>query len=459
MKKIWLLTTLLVGGLLLTGCNNQQYEEEFSEYWLLQWPNGTITLEDFKKEWNIINESEVDNWTGWKICSETPETACVPVILKENEILVTPHEYNEFIAEETDLTLLEPYYTDLKTFRKVTWLKEASPEYVQWELPGTYIFDAYTKFYKTKEEREAMVKEKLENQIIEEPEFTWYYFIAETPASNPVSTSFSISDPWNTPLRTWMVLNMPITGFNNWDIVKVYYWRDYEELEKFTDFHTPRRASKPYKTEIIWSLKDELFIPRDNSQYKLQTENIEEPIIKTRKWVCRLYDESFNETIYEYTYPDLWIRITTPECWDTVHEYDKSNGVLFRSWSTILSTNKWSADWFYEYLTPYTKDPNQSLEEIIKERHLNPWCELNPWTPIAFKDVEWIWYFVISPNGYSSAEPTRCYSDDEDDNIERWVLNIWYFEPANDKSRYYKLRLLDGCAPWPCTIFGKVETL
>ena len=79
-----------------------------------------------------------------------------------------------------------------------------------------------------------------------------------------------------------------------------------------------------------WSLKDELFIPRDNSQYKLQTENIEEPIIKTRKWVCRLYDESFNETIYEYTYPDLWIRITTPECWDTVHEYDKSNGVLFK---------------------------------------------------------------------------------------------------------------------------------
>ena len=66
MKKIWLLTTLLIGSLLLMGCN--QYEEEFSKYWLLQWPNGTITLEDFEKEWNIIKESEVDNWTGWKIC-------------------------------------------------------------------------------------------------------------------------------------------------------------------------------------------------------------------------------------------------------------------------------------------------------------------------------------------------------------------------------------------------------
>lgn len=151
----------------------------FKQHWLeLIWSSGYQFLkeqikdsgfiEDFEKEWNIIKESEVDNWTGWKICSETPETACVPVILKENEILVTPHEYNEFIAEETDLTLLEPYYTDLKTFRKVTWLKEASPEYVQWELPGTYIFDAYTKFYKIKEERETKIKEKIENQTIEE---------------------------------------------------------------------------------------------------------------------------------------------------------------------------------------------------------------------------------------------------------------------------------------------------
>ena len=301
-----------------------------------------------------------------------------------------------------------------------------------------------------------MVNEK---EWADEIEFTWYYFIAATPTSNPVSTSFSITDPWNTPLKSWMVLNMPITWFKNWDIVKVYYWWDYEELEKFTDFHTPRRASAPYKTEIIWSLKDELFIPRDNSQYKLQTENIEEPIIEIKKWKCRLYEETFDETIYEYTYPDLWIRITTPECRDTVHEYDKSDGVFFRSWSTILSTNKWSIDWFYEYVTTYTKNPNQSLEEIIKERHLNPWCELNPWTPIAFNNIEWVWYFVTSPDGRSSEEPTRCYSDDEDDNIERWVLNIWYFEPANDKSRYYKLRLLDGCAPWPCTVFGKIETL
>ena len=62
MKKIWFLTTLLIGSLLLTGCNDQQYEEEFSEYWLLQWPNGTITAEDFIKAWTRIDNKDLDNW-------------------------------------------------------------------------------------------------------------------------------------------------------------------------------------------------------------------------------------------------------------------------------------------------------------------------------------------------------------------------------------------------------------
>ena len=168
MKKIWLLTTLLVGGLLLTGCNNQQYEEEFSEYWLLQWPNGTITLEDFIKAWTRIDNKDLDNWVTLvnerKVCN-TPETACVPVILNDDNILITPHEHNTTIEEFKDEKV---YLTDLETFRKVTWLKEASPEYTQ-NLDGQYFFDAYTKFYQTIEEKEAMVKEKLENQIIEEP--------------------------------------------------------------------------------------------------------------------------------------------------------------------------------------------------------------------------------------------------------------------------------------------------
>ena len=162
MKKIWLLTTLLIGSLLLTGCNNHQYNEEFSEYWLLQWPNGTITLEDFKKAWTVVDP---ENFEEWEMCN-TPELACVPIILKDDNTLITPHEFNTANIEEWRDDNI--YFTDLKTFHKVTWLKEASPEYVQ-QYSNLYSFDPYVKFYKTREEREAMLKEKIENQTIVEP--------------------------------------------------------------------------------------------------------------------------------------------------------------------------------------------------------------------------------------------------------------------------------------------------
>ena len=165
MKKIWLLTTLLVGGLLLTWCNNS----EFSEYWLLQWPNGTITAEDFIKSWTRIDNKDLDNWLTLvnerKVCN-TPETACVPVILNDDNILITPHEHNTTIEEFKDENV---YLTDLETFRKVTWLKEASPEYAQ-NLDGQYFFDAYTKFYQTREERGIKNEPKIVDEIVEKKE-------------------------------------------------------------------------------------------------------------------------------------------------------------------------------------------------------------------------------------------------------------------------------------------------
>ena len=149
MNKFWLLSTLLIGGLLLAGCNYDK--EEFSEYWLLAWPNWTITIEDFEKEWIVVNS---ENFEEWEMCN-TPELACVPIILKGDNTLITPHEYNITPIEEWREDNI--YFTDLKTFRKVTWLKEASPDYVQ-QYSNLYSFDPYTEFYKTREEKEKLIK-------------------------------------------------------------------------------------------------------------------------------------------------------------------------------------------------------------------------------------------------------------------------------------------------------------
>jgi hypothetical protein len=48
----------------------------------------------------------------------------------------------------------------------------------------------------------------------------------------------------------------------------------------------------------------------------------------------------------------------------------------------------------------------------------------------------------------------KCFPDDEDEYSIVNEAQIQFFEPANDKTRYYKVRFQN----YP-TIFGKIETL
>ena len=124
--------------------------EEYSEYWLLQWPNWVITLDDFENEWKIFNDDEFnEELQNWNICNDR-KNACVPLVFKKDNTLVTPYEYNKFIETETGLQLSDTeYWTDLKTFSKISWLKEANSDYVNWKL-WIFMFDPYTKFYTKK---------------------------------------------------------------------------------------------------------------------------------------------------------------------------------------------------------------------------------------------------------------------------------------------------------------------
>ena len=137
-------------------------KEEFSEYWLLQWPNGTIKLEDFEKVWNIYS------WDVWNevfykwIVWDTPENAAVMLVFKPDEILYTPYEKNTVLPESHENDIW--FWTNLETFRKVTWLKEASSEYVGY-FDWIYIFNPYVRVYKTRDEEKALI-EKDKSEII-----------------------------------------------------------------------------------------------------------------------------------------------------------------------------------------------------------------------------------------------------------------------------------------------------
>jgi hypothetical protein len=162
MKKFWLLTTLLIGGLLLTGCNNQHYEEEYSEYWLIHWPNWDITLDDCKKVWTLLltdTQEEIKAWyklnEEWKMCN-TPETACVLLYFDDNNKLLTPHEFNAIPHREYHFRW---YEVELDVFKKITWLDRINSDYVDdntdiakdywYDSPWMYWFNAYwTKYTK-----------------------------------------------------------------------------------------------------------------------------------------------------------------------------------------------------------------------------------------------------------------------------------------------------------------------
>ena len=290
-------------------------------------------------------------------------------------------------------------------------------------------------------------------EIIQEDEYTWYYFIAGTPRSIPSMTEFMVIDPWNTLLHSGSIVSMPITWFENWDIVKIYYWWDNTELQKaYSRHYWPTRIAAPYLTTKIWSLKDELFIPRDNSQYELNPEDQNEPIITSYSDVCVMYDYTSDTTIYTYTFEDLWIKISTPKCWDEM---------IQNKWENIFVREGWTIRFGDEYLTVYTKDPNQSLQDVINERHLNPWCSMEDWQYyISFSWTDGQWYFIYPTIwGRSSSEPTSCYSDDTDDSMPYGSPSIYYFQPQKNPNIYLKLRVAGDCAPGPCSIFWKIEIL
>ena len=281
MKKIWLLTTLLIGSLLLIGCKNQQYEEEFSEYWLLQWPNGTITIKDFEKEWNILIELNIEK------CS-SPEKACVPVIFKEDGKLYTPSEYNEtpFDNEKDRYT----YYTDLETFRKVTWLKEASPEYVEWGV-NTYFFDPYVKFYKTREEKESLIK-NIEPNIIDESKnngnefidwFTWNIINWSDWKSYVIT--------WDNTLyyndNYWFAMKL----WKEWNWAKIEIWKWCEECTE-TEYphHIMIELQKP-KVKEDWPMDWYWIIT-----FSIVNKTEYEKIIELSKW-----DPMCDEACIKYT--------------------------------------------------------------------------------------------------------------------------------------------------------------
>lgn len=160
---------------------------------------------------------------------------------------------------------------------------------------------------------------------------------------------------------------------------------------------------------------------------------------------------------YTSTYPDLWLRITTPAWYDSFH--NKATSSIFKRDGNRISYMVRGEE--REYLQVFDKKATENLEDIIAKKHLNKWCVANESNYFGQDKVlaDYPWTYIYDIFDKSWAMPWECLPDDEQKAGDEWNWrSIWYFE-SKDKTKYYKVAFTDGCAPWPCSIFWTIELL
>lgn len=117
-----------------------------------------ITLADFPSD-KLLDNSYQNKDISPSDIGGSPENALVAVIFDNNGILYTPKRFNnELDNKSLHDTQFHEYLTDLQTYHDVTKVQEATAEYARpmyiTDTSVLWIFDAYVKFFQTRQEIE-----------------------------------------------------------------------------------------------------------------------------------------------------------------------------------------------------------------------------------------------------------------------------------------------------------------
>lgn len=168
-------------------------------------------------------------------------------------------------------------------------------------------------------------------------------------------------------------------------------------------------------------------------------------------WPINYWDKFITWYLYTSVYPDLWIRITTPKWYDTFYKKSETP-ILVRNWNKISYSND------AEYIKVYDKFENESLLNIINNKHLNDGCTAHQYDYTWQSRVYWISnnliYDIHNEDDNWRIYREECIADDEATQQDYKIVR--YFE-SPDKTKYYKMAFTDWCAPGPCSIFDDVE--
>ena len=274
----------------------------------------------------------------------------------------------------------------------------------------------------------------------------------------------------------WHVDNFIYFIWSNWED-KVYgcglgrYWKFINLYPVDQDFLNSEKYKELEELRDMLTIKDE----------EPAAEETLEPTYKILDWTwyvwCPWWCENWEDSeyiewyLYQYTSPELWLKITTPI--NYMHSKDifhvKYDGPLFEQiWNGIYSIENKEWEWWTydnaESIQMFEKDPKQSLEKYIRENLLKEWCVLEVDNESLSYDENIIWaknntFYWMNEDLeiYNVPEPWKvkwnnCHLD------KNWESTGIFIE-SEDWKKYYIIKKSDWCAPWPCSIFGKIEIL
>ena len=425
-------------------------------YFDITWDNTLYYIDEFWLSFSLWKE-----WKGWTI-ENAYEWKYLTSVWIRNEWLKT---YWIFIIDNL-------------TYQRVKdWLSSDWDEYIWNNNQYTFqrrIVDNWSKLWEVNlnfyDVEESYIKEQKWNINSGFLEFEWYIKECEEQIDssripNVDSNAKNISylrlnkvNVWNSYKISWTVTYESNGKFNKKDINCILMSWDYS-----TFWNT-----------IMYNAIGEMKTKSEEEQKCIKS--LEKYPIEQMKWdrntvinvTCfpKDYFWPWFITWYVYTtkYSDLWLRITTPAWWrmwepDWIFLTKSDKPIFVRKWNRIsyFHPTVWEE---MEYIEVYEKSKNESLEDIIKNKHLNEWCKVG-------KDIinyyhqnrvvaPYPWIEIFEPIWMSWGWWEWCIADNESQ-IDNGRIPRFFESP--DKSKYYKLSMMDWCAPWPCSIFWKIEVL
>ncbi len=481
MKKFGLFITLSITGLLLiwwitNGVNAENnYSEEFQKAYDFAYKNEITTMDSIDKA-NMngyITRAEmakmITNYAK-NILWKTPDTTKSCLFLNSN----VSADLVQYMTESCQLWLMWQWISD---FRPNDYVTRAE----FWTVLSRMLFnteDWVDKYYST---HLAKLKSEwvISNDDPNLQELRWYVMLMLMRSKDNKKQTFqesgdinylkvvvhnpffyddtSVVYPYPTNLSEeqdngWFMLHH--NWLKRWDILQISYTGD---LQTNTG-SSYKELKNVVSVSLLWNIKDDYFKVRNNIPYEFKSSWYQEkPIIDSFIYQWELEDGRYvnNETWYTYTFNDLWIKISTPIWWRYEFPAADPENIFSRNWVEIR--RNWKdplAPMRVEYIKVYAKDKNQSLKEVITERHFNRWCELITWNIVD--GLEWqrgTSYYITKRNGEDELGSLFCFPDDEDDYSIGYEAVIQFFEPEENSEKYYKIRVSDP------SIFGKIETL